>query len=205
MNSLISGHPWLPLASWGHFPLQPSHVLPKFEVCSSFKTVQTNIIHSPNFRCFGVPRSRHCAWLWKWRCSRHDFYPQEAHCLVKKKYRNSHTRPAASRLRVLAFDLSSAWTECPCLPFSSRGGLLHPSPQPGCPRLWDALYFGLTSVSHFSPTLWWSEILFITSSRHIPTWTVSWHMVDTWSLLVKWVSEWIPRKGVALWSLSASA
>ena len=152
-----------------------------------------------------MPSSRHCAWLWKWRCSRQGSYPQEAHCLVKKTDCNSHTRPAASHLCVLALDLSSAWTECPCLPFSSRGGFLHPYPQPSCPHLWDALYFGPTSVSHFSPSIGWSEILFITSSRHIPAWTVSWHMVDTWSLLVEWMSEWIHRKGVALWSLTASA
>lgn len=32
-NSLLSGHPRLPLASWSRSPIQPSSILLKFEVC----------------------------------------------------------------------------------------------------------------------------------------------------------------------------
>ena len=45
------------------------------------------------------------------------------------------------------------------------------------------------------------QILCIPSSA----WTVSWHMVDTWSLWVEWMNEWIHKKDIAFWSLTASA
>lgn len=113
------------------------------------------------------------------------FLPQEAHCPVTKTCWNIQSRPAALGALHLPFPLpgwSALGSLCPLI-----RGLLLPHP---C--LWDALYFGPTSVSHFSPSLGLSEILFTTYPRYILlALNISWHMVGTWSLLVKWMSGWI--------------
>ena len=53
VSSLTSGHPWLPLASWGHLPIQPSHVFPKCEVYSFLLNAEASIIHYPTFTALG--------------------------------------------------------------------------------------------------------------------------------------------------------